>query len=434
MASLDKAFIKAYRQQDPAVSAIPLDTSGTQSLVEALEDRPLREAKKQTAVARHNGVLAALQTERLQPKYPQVVNKPAAKHAPAAEAEDSESEACNGGVPPFLRRFATPRGLAVGNGAAVDPDGALQTGRTARIDAGADDVSRQTQVVPPPHIDSAAIANDRAVDRATSAAVEGSDVENDADASDCLQNTGSASEETSVADTDGELRESSESDGSDSGVFRPVLQVESLAPSSVGERLQRKAAAELDRLADVSLDMAKAGKTVLGFASDHPGQGTTTLLGCVALRLAQRGQRVAMVDANLSNPQLAEEMGLLPECGWEKTVTEPIPLEELVVESVRQSISLLPLCLPCELAGSSGDFAPFREAIGRLRQHYELVLVDLGVPGEALIGALGAVVDTVLLVRDVRSAQPDRVFGLHRTLNRAGVNVAGMIESFVRGE
>jgi MinD-like ATPase involved in chromosome partitioning or flagellar assembly len=171
----------------------------------------------------------------------------------------------------------------------------------------------------------------------------------------------------------------------------------------------------------------------VGFASDRRGQGTTTLLGCVALRLAERGERVAMADANIGNPQLASELGLLPEYGWERILADPMPLEELVIESVRQSIALFPLCCPFDAASLPDDFSALQGAMATLREHYGLVLVDLGVPGDALIGRMARVLDTVLLVRDVRSAQPDRVFDLHRMLNRAGVNVAGMIESFVRG-
>ncbi len=435
MASLDKAFIKAYRQQDPAVSAIPLDTSGTQSLVEALEDRPLREAKKQTAVTRHHGVLAALSSERLQAPRSQATDNPPRKSTAALNRQDSELEVCNGEIPPFLRRSNEVRCQTAPSRTVLDLTEVLQTERMARVDAGQSDAVGGTQVVPSPHIDPRAIASHAVADQA----VKPSEAQGPATAPDGEYSAPKCEDGCEVAlFPEGDADATSETDASvwevpEGKGFRPVLQVDCVGVSPVGERLQRQAAVELDRLVDSLLAVADKGRKVVGFASDRRGQGTTTLLGCVALRLAERGERVAMADANIGNPQLASELGLLPEYGWERILADPMPLEELVIESVRQSIALLPLCCPFDAASLPDDFSAMQGAMATLREHYGLVLVDLGVPCDALIGGMVRVLDTVLLVRDVRSAQPDRVFDLHRMLSRAGVNVAGMIDSFVRG-
>ncbi|MDZ7619808.1 MAG: hypothetical protein U1E05_22650 [Patescibacteria group bacterium] len=432
MASLDKAFIKAYRQQDPAVGAISLDTSGTESLVEALEDRPLREAKKQSAEARHSGVLAVLSSERLQRQPPPAAGNPPRKPSTGSSKQEPEQEVCNGVVPSFLRRSKEIRGLTAPSRAVVDLAGVLEVERTARIDAAKTGGVEGEQVVPPPHISPRPAANRDAAE--PSARVpEPNGPAPEPEATQVAVDDVPEPEVALPAEDALEFAEDSdacESDVPDGGSFRPVLQVERIALSPTGERLRRLALSELDRLGDLLMAMVGKGRRVVAFASDRRGQGTTTLLSCVALRLAERRKRVVVADANFGNPQLATEFGLLPECGWERMLEEPIALEELVIESIEQSIALLPLCGVLD-AGCADDFEPFGKAVATLREHYDLVLADLGVPANAVFGKAARVFDTALLVRDVRRAQPDRVSDLHRTLIRAGVNVAGVIESFV---
>lgn len=365
MASLDQAFIKAYRQQVSPAGAIPLDTSGTESLAEALEDRPLREAKRQTAAARHTEVLSVLEAER---PHPQVTNPaPSQSCTPIAEPDEQvlalEGDQCQ--VPSFIcsvaersRESFLPNHSSAPTGVAVAADVPATVGPTAPT--GRDEV--------------------------------------------------------------------------EAGTFRPLLQVPRIVASAVGERLKQRAAAELDCLAHALLALAKQGKTAAGFAASAPGQGITTLLGAVALRLAERGVSVALVDANLDRPQLASELGLLPEYGWERALVSSIPSEELVIESVEQPIALMPLCGKLDAGGVLQNGGPFQEAMATLREHYDLVLVDLGASGNAPVEPILGTLDTVLLVRDMRAKASQDVFALYRTLVRSKVHVAGIIESFGRGE
>lgn len=449
MASLDKAFIKAYQQQGTAAGSIPLDTSGTESLVEAIEDRPLREAKKQSVVARRQGVLAALQTER-SPAWPQP--------APARPPEDSEEDSAhdpsetgpaetpdsNEDVPGFLRpskKMVCPR-----PGSRTAPrlgdDTRLTLG--SRKDVRRLDLAEPESAIPKPHLAAGGIGTP---DAQGPAAAGADTLPETADAEACcVRSPGTASGSTSPgaesedADalpvhgegSEARPRNRTGAEDAETKVFYPLLQVERMTPSPVGERLQQQVSDELDRLADALVGVAERGRKVIGFASDQPGQGVTTVLGAVALRLAERRGSVAVVDANLTHPQLASEVGLLPEYGWEKALETPVPLEELVIESVEQPMGLMPLCREFDAAHFPDDFTFFREALIALRKHYDLVLVDVGVPCDVLIGRMLRTLDTVLLVFDARRTQTECLTDLHRALSRAGVNVAGMIESFGR--
>ncbi len=422
MASLDKAFIKAYRQQGSAAGSIPLDTSGTESLVEALEERPLREAKKQSAVARHQGVLAALQTERSAVRTQQVPAKPPRKPAEAPAETDPGLQSRNQGLPDFLRPSAKKACLPGASRTTPGPDDDAKLEHRSRKDALRLDSSAEP-AVPDPHFapaDAAATPNG-AAGGPTSALGPG------AEAALAACPAGEATHSDTAVGEPGPAGDPA------TGSFRPLLQVERLTASPVGERLQQQAAAELERLAAALLAVVGKGRKVVGFASDQAGQGVTTVIGSLALRLAERSVSVALVDANLANPQLASELGLLPEYGWEKALEASMPLDELVIESVGQPIGLMPLCREFDAAQFPDDFTVFREALAAFRGYYDVVLVDVGVPTDALIGRMLRTLDTVLLVCDARRTQTESLTGLHRALSRAGVNVAGIIESFVRG-
>jgi len=80
--------------------------------------------------------------------------------------------------------------------------------------------------------------------------------------------------------------------------FKPAQQVDHFTWPIVCRRLMARADEEFDRLADAILAMNAQGKKVLAFGSRRRGEGTTTLLLCIARRLAERGVKPALVEAD----------------------------------------------------------------------------------------------------------------------------------------
>ena len=102
------------------------------------------------------------------------------------------------------------------------------------------------------------------------------------------------------------------------------------------------------------------------------------MLLCAARRLAARGKKIVIVDADLSDPQLAKRLGLLPQLGWEDVAAGRQPVEEVLIESATDNIAVLPLCTPLDISGIS--YAAKRlmaECLNTLRNNYDLVLMDL---------------------------------------------------------
>jgi Mrp family chromosome partitioning ATPase len=215
--------------------------------------------------------------------------------------------------------------------------------------------------------------------------------------------------------------------------WRPMLQVDGFQWPKSCDRLDAEAAGPLSQLADALAALAKQGQKVIGLASCSEGEGVTTLLLAVGRRLAKKGLRVVMADANLSDPQLAASLGLLPQVGWEETLAGRLPLAEVAIESLADNLTLLPVREP--LDDSPPNQARLDSGLATLAANSDIVLVDLGcvessplvTPKTAGRAQLGAVV----LVQNVRQTTPDRLANVQSRLAAAGVSIAGVVENFV---
>ncbi|MHC4401796.1 MAG: tyrosine-protein kinase family protein [Planctomycetota bacterium] len=228
-----------------------------------------------------------------------------------------------------------------------------------------------------------------------------------------------------------------ESADAEPGQFRPALQVDAFAWPSRSERLGREAADEVDRLADALVTGLSQGQKTVGLTSCRRGDGCTTLVMCVARRLAERGLKVAMVDADFCNPLLAQRLGLLPESGWEKVLCHGWPVSEVLIESVGDRLVVLPLggphtCPSCE----GGHDCASAGGLHELAEHYDLVLVDLGEAEETLArgeepsqGDLDWI-DAAVLVHNVRSTGQADLNRVRSQLKAAGLAEAGIVENF----
>ncbi len=220
--------------------------------------------------------------------------------------------------------------------------------------------------------------------------------------------------------------------------LRPAWQMEQFSWPKMCRRLFAQAETELDRLADALLAAAERGQKVLAVAGWHYGEGATTLTLCAARRLAQRGIRPVLVDADLERPRLARRLGVQPQAGWNQS--PPLwatALAELIVTATADNLALAPACEPSEGGRSNGDRSSLTDFLQSLRPHYDLVLVDLGPLEDLGVGygsagrdALGGL-DGLVLVRDQRLTTQQQLEEIQAQLTSARIAVAGIIENFV---
>jgi len=225
------------------------------------------------------------------------------------------------------------------------------------------------------------------------------------------------------------------SESSGPAPWRPLLQVDRVVWPSVHNRLQATAPAAIQQMADGLLSICAAGNKVVGLASCTRGEGVTTLLLAAAQKLQCQGRKVVLVDADWSNPQLAQSLGLLPQIGWEETLCGGLPLEEVVIESLADGLAVLPVREPSESSIAQAQIAATFEILAR---EFDLVLVDLGPldevrDGNAALGEVAARMDAVVLVQNVRVTTPNRLAEVRQRLAASNLRHACTIQNFVAG-
>jgi Mrp family chromosome partitioning ATPase len=409
---LDQAFIKAYTQRGAASTAVPLPAARPVLREEAVASQPDPKAAAGAAKASLDSVLAAVSeppTKRLTPVPPSPPGKP-----PGTVADRPGVSA--GSVPAFLRAGSTTKKRAGKEKDSATPaptlGGTGLVGSVHRVDRGrasATNSAAESGHIPSPHL---SLVAPELGDETAATSAEGP--------------TGAEAAQSGRAGTGGEA-------------FRPLLQVDRFTWPRPCSRLVTAAAGELDRLSDELLAVQARGQKVLAIAGCRRGEGSTTVLLCTARRLAERGLRVVMVDADLADPQLARRLGVLPQFGWESAWAGRLPLAEVVIESAENRLALLPLREASAAVGPWGDGkAIIAENIDTLRANFDLVLVDLGpLEDPAVIGGsfgreVSRRLDGVILVQNVRLAARERLAEVQRRLAAAGIAQAGIVENLVR--
>ena len=221
--------------------------------------------------------------------------------------------------------------------------------------------------------------------------------------------------------------------------FKPAWQVDRFTWPRVCRRLMAKANDEFDRLADALMAANARGQKVLAMAGCCRGEGATTLLLCAARRLAERGVKLVLVDADLARPRIAKRLGVQPQVGWNETSDEEgTPLDHAVVEAAANDLALSTVRDPASPTGhTTGDWSRLAPCLETLKHHYEMVLVDLGPLeniesiGDALNRTVDGKIDAVLLVHNRRITSAERLSQVEQELTASGVALAGMIENFV---
>jgi Mrp family chromosome partitioning ATPase len=180
------------------------------------------------------------------------------------------------------------------------------------------------------------------------------------------------------------------------------LEVDRLAWPPACDALVDRARDDLEAVAAQLIEQSANCGVAVAVLSIDEGHGGTTVALCLSRILAQNETRVCLVDGDYRQPGIAECLGLDSEHGLERVLSGDATLDEILVESLDDQMTLLPLARP--LAADAVERSKLRQTVtfGELRDRFDIVLVDAGSLSHApalrstMLGA--GVVDSAILV------------------------------------
>ncbi len=162
--------------------------------------------------------------------------------------------------------------------------------------------------------------------------------------------------------------------------------------------------------------------------SSLPSEGKTTVSSNLAVTLAETGAKVALVDADLRKPRLAEYLGIEGAVGLTDLLIGKATFENALQRWGRRQLFVLPAGQippnPSELLGSKA----MDQVLHTLSEHFDYVLVDA--PPTLLVtdaAVVSKATGGILLVTAAGKTKRQELSGTMDTLHTAKANVLGII-------
>ena len=173
----------------------------------------------------------------------------------------------------------------------------------------------------------------------------------------------------------------------------------------------------------------KTKNNLLMIAAPSPGVGKTFVAANLAVTMAQAGQKVLLIDADMRRGTLHQALGVRSEGGLSELISGQIPLEEAVRRVAgAESLSFI----------SRGEIPPnpsellmtpaFNEMLASLGKDYDIVIIDTPpVLAVTDAGVIGHQVGTCLMVVRFGLNQQREIALAKQRLEQHGVEVKGAI-------
>jgi Mrp family chromosome partitioning ATPase len=220
--------------------------------------------------------------------------------------------------------------------------------------------------------------------------------------------------------------------------LHPGTTVASFRWPDVCRVLSRQYGGELDRVAEVVSQHARAGQSLIGVLGLFPGSGCTTLALSLAERLAGPTHNTILVDGNFCNPRLAALLDAVPTAGWQEVLRQETPLGDAIVRAADDLLDLLAItAIPTGNEFELVAAAETTRCAHALRAAYGITLIDLGPFFDAssrtvtleLIRRME--IDAVLAVAGPQPADLRDLDTIDEHLQQAGCALTGVIENRV---
>ncbi|MEZ5960082.1 MAG: CpsD/CapB family tyrosine-protein kinase [Hyphomonadaceae bacterium] len=124
------------------------------------------------------------------------------------------------------------------------------------------------------------------------------------------------------------------------------------------------------------LQNAVAKEGVVAFAAAIANEGSSTVALCTALAASQQGRSVVVIDCDLRRRSLTRSLGFDPDEGLIDACEEPSKWQNFVGEEDETGLHFIPASRVRSPWRNVGAAPGFNELLLRLRQHYDLIVLD----------------------------------------------------------
>jgi capsular exopolysaccharide synthesis family protein len=127
---------------------------------------------------------------------------------------------------------------------------------------------------------------------------------------------------------------------------------------------------------NVMFSSAEEGSRTVLVTSTQPREGKTVVAANLAMSLAQTGQRVLLIDADMRKPRQHELLEIPQDPGLSSLLVGKAKAQEAILKSTMNSLWVLPAGPnppnPAELLGSTR----FKDLLKSLAQHFDWLVID----------------------------------------------------------
>ncbi len=219
--------------------------------------------------------------------------------------------------------------------------------------------------------------------------------------------------------------------------LRAAFEVEHFEWPAICDRLAVAAGRAMQQFCATLAEQSQRGRKMVAVTGCRRGEGRSTISLCLAKGLAELGHRVAIVDADFRHPQLAEQLGIVASAGWDDVLSSELPLNEAMIESNADRLTLMPLREPIFDAARTLGNPMIGVPLRALREAFDIVLLDcepLSGPEATdylatLVGRCG--LDAALLVHDLHETPHVAFEQASHLLNHAPLAGWDIVENFV---
>lgn len=207
--------------------------------------------------------------------------------------------------------------------------------------------------------------------------------------------------------------------------FQPAWEVKAFQIPRVIDQLFL-AEGLLSTLSQRLREAASNGLSNIWVTSVHSGEGKTSVAIGLALSAAAANLKVAMIDADVSQPSVIDQLQLDVEHGWNE-LSELVPLEEIAVCSRSEKMTIFPL--KDRLSIETSERVQFSDLLSQVQSHFDLVVIDGGCQKSFMREHCAQHIDSSVIVQNLKKTETTAVARYAEEINRSGIRSVGVVEN-----